>query len=347
MIRRILITSTLAALPFALAACGSSLPDDTAARVGDIAIPKEEIQRVIDQQRAQAEQSNTNFAAPDSPEELELRRNLLNQAITQRITSLEAAACGKPCLATNAEINRRLNTIIKENFKGKKADFQKFIKESGLSDDDVRQIIQFEIEGEKRRARLSKGIRYSRAEAIKYCTANPGQFKQPEQRTASHILVRRKDVAERVRSQATPENFADLAATYSIDTGSKGRGGNLGPLTRGVMVAPFEQAAFRLRDGEISAPVKTQFGWHVILVDVTPARDIPCAEAAAGIQQQQLLTKRQEAFDRWLEGAKKKYEGKIIYASDDLKIPPPSATPPVPTGAPQPAAPQPAAPQAP
>ena len=60
------------------------------------------------------------------------------------------------------------------------------------------------------------------------------------------------------------ESFANLAREISIDRGSAKKGGDLGLFGRGVMVKAFEEAAFRLKKGEISQPVKTEFGYHII-----------------------------------------------------------------------------------
>lgn len=60
------------------------------------------------------------------------------------------------------------------------------------------------------------------------------------------------------------ESFANLAKELSIDKGSGKRGGDLGSFGRGMMVKPFEEAAFKLEKGQLSEPVKTEFGYHVI-----------------------------------------------------------------------------------
>lgn len=60
------------------------------------------------------------------------------------------------------------------------------------------------------------------------------------------------------------ESFANLAREISIDRGSAKKGGDLGLFGRGLMVKAFEEAAFRLKKGEISQPVKTEFGYHII-----------------------------------------------------------------------------------
>ena len=81
----------------------------------------------------------------------------------------------------------------------------------------------------------------------------------------SHILVEKQSealaVLERLKNG---ESFANLAKELSIDKGSGKRGGDLGYFGRGVMVKPFEEAAFKLEKGRTSEPVKTEFGYHII-----------------------------------------------------------------------------------
>jgi peptidyl-prolyl cis-trans isomerase D len=109
-------------------------------------------------------------------------------------------------------------------------------------------------------------------------------FKEKKQVRARHILFRLSDKAskeeeEKVREKALAvlkkakegENFAHLAETYSEDPGTKKEGGDLGYFSSGQMVKPFEDAAFKLKKGEISDLVRTPFGYHIIKVEDTKA----------------------------------------------------------------------------
>jgi len=81
---------------------------------------------------------------------------------------------------------------------------------------------------------------------------------------ASHILVSDLNTAVTLKQKlAEGADFADLARAHS-SCPSKQQGGNLGPFGRGMMVKPFEDAAFGLEVGALSEPVQTQFGWHLI-----------------------------------------------------------------------------------
>lgn len=90
---------------------------------------------------------------------------------------------------------------------------------------------------------------------------------KPEQEIhALHILVTSKEEAEEIKKRLEAgEDFADVADESSKDKNAKG--GDLGFFTRGQMLKPFEEAAFALDVGELSDPVQTQFGWHIIKVE--------------------------------------------------------------------------------
>ncbi len=81
-----------------------------------------------------------------------------------------------------------------------------------------------------------------------------------------HVLVESREKAQEISSRLEEEDFSELAETYSLDPGSSSSGGDLGLIRRGTRSPPFEEAAFTLKEGEISEPVESQFGFHIIEV---------------------------------------------------------------------------------
>jgi peptidyl-prolyl cis-trans isomerase D len=125
---------------------------------------------------------------------------------------------------------------------------------------------------------LKKGIVISEEDLRKYYTENEKRYTAPEERRASHILVKAdKDApkVEREKAKAkaeallaevrkNPTSFAEIAKKNSDDEGSAAKGGDLDFFGRGAMVKPFEDTAFSLKPGEISGVVESDFGYHII-----------------------------------------------------------------------------------
>ena len=101
-------------------------------------------------------------------------------------------------------------------------------------------------------------------------------MKPEEEVHARHILVESEDEARKIAARIKGgEDFAKVAAEVSKDPGSKTEGGDLGWFSKERMVAPFAEAAFKLNAGQVSDPVKTQFGWHVIKVEEKRVKPVP------------------------------------------------------------------------
>ena len=113
---------------------------------------------------------------------------------------------------------------------------------------------------------------------------NLQRFTTPEQRRASHILVAEKDQADKLFAelQAKPALFADRAKELSKDPGSAKNGGDLGFFGKGMMVPEFETAVFTGKKGDLVAPVKTNFGYHIIRIDDVQAAQVKPLEAVRG-----------------------------------------------------------------
>jgi peptidyl-prolyl cis-trans isomerase C len=137
---------------------------------------------------------------------------------------------------------------------------------------------------------------------------------------ARHILVASKDQAEQViKKLKGGAKFEDLAKTQSTDTGSKNNGGDLGWFTTSRMVKPFADAVKNLKKGELSPPVQTQYGWHVIQLEDTreaapPPFDQVKAQLTDGVNRKKLQA--------YVEGLKK--QAKVDKKPDALPAPAPA-----------------------
>ena len=132
------------------------------------------------------------------------------------------------------------------------------------------------------------------------------------------MLVNTKAKAEKVQQLLAADNsdanWKKVAALYSIDPGSKDKGGSLGSFPKGRMVPEFDKVAFSIKPGTISVPVKSQFGWHVIEVTKkTPGSSKTYEEAKAMIEQSLKFQLQAKAWETWLAEAQKTAD--IMYAS--------------------------------
>ncbi len=165
---------------------------------------------------------------------------------------------------------------------------------------------------------VRNAVKVADADIEAFYKQNLQQYQTPAQVRASHILLKLegKDekqvqaLAEEIAKKAKAgADFAALAKQYSEDDSNNMNGGDLDYFGRGRMVAEFEQAAFAMKAGEISNPVKTAFGFHIIkVVDNKPDTTRPLAEVRAEIEDQLKWQKAQaeaEKIAKSLEGAMK------------------------------------------
>src|SRR6266540_1628108 len=163
-----------------------------------------------------------------------------------------------------------------------------------------------------------------------YYESNVSRYGEPEQRRASHILIavksgagngekaKARERAARILSQArkSPESFAELAKKNSDDPGSASKGGDLGFFSRGMMVRPFEDAAFRLKPNQISDLVESDFGFHIIRITGVKAGKMKSLEEARPEIEREL--KRQRAGRRFAEAAEA-FSNLVYEQADSLK----------------------------
>ncbi len=166
---------------------------------------------------------------------------------------------------------------------------------------------------------LEENIKITEEEIKKYYDEHPEEAKAPFETRASHILLKSREEADMVQKKLKAgSKFEDLAKTHSIDTGSKIRGGDLGFFRSGVMVPEFEEAALKLKKGEIGDVLETRFGFHIIKVtDKREGKSKTYDEAKMELEQSLLKKKKKEKFDNLVAGLKSK--ASITIKEDLLK----------------------------
>lgn len=142
-----------------------------------------------------------------------------------------------------------------------------------------------------------------------YYDEHKDQMKKAETRVASHILVGSEDKAKEVLEEMEDGlKFEEAAKKYSTCP-SKEQGGNLGEFGRGKMIPEFEEKAFSMDEGEISEPVKTQHGYHIIRVEeVNPEGTKSLEESKEEIKQMLTRLQQQDKYLAKVEELKDKYE---------------------------------------
>jgi len=214
-----------------------------------------------------------------------LQEQVLDQVIERVVLRRLASKEGVSIDSRNVETETvALQARVQES--GQFANWTAFLKENGLTEESVRSVIA---------DNLLLGAMSKRH-------AGPTSVEQVH---ASHILVETKETGQEVLDKlAKGEAFADLAAQYSTDTGSKDQGGDLGWFPRGAMVPEFDLVAFSLQPGKVSPLVQTEFGYHIILVREKEVREMEPA-LYEQIQQQQIQA--------WIEEQRAKMSIERLY----------------------------------
>ena len=181
-----------------------------------------------------------------------------------------------------------------------------------------------------RAADLASSVSVSDAEVRAFYDQNMKRWGQPERRQASHILITAgptgsapdkaaaRKLAESVlaKVRANPADFARLAKENSKDPGSAQKGGDLGWFGRGMMVKPFEDAAFSMKQGETSGVVESDFGFHIIRVTGVEAATTKPFEEVKGQIESEL---RQQAAEKRFSETAEQFSNFVYEQSDGLK----------------------------
>ena len=177
-----------------------------------------------------------------------------------------------------------------DEFKAKVEEFEKMTL--------IKTVLEKEVEG---KARIDPQA------AKEFFDNNPDNFIIGRELRASHILVEIEEDANKIHERIQKgENFSALAKELSKDTGSAIKGGDLGFFGRGKMVPEFERVAFSLKVGEVSKPVSTRFGFHIIKVtDKKGGRQGEFEEVKNALAKRLVMDQQKDIFETYVNSLKK------------------------------------------
>lgn len=230
----IAIGAAAAAVIFMLAAFSE---DETVASVGDTKITKDALYEKM--------------VASSGPATLDV-------LISNEVVNQEADKAGVK--VTQEELNAEM-AVYEESYGGTEA-LEQALAASGMAIADLKEEMEIYLKVEKI---VGPDIEVNDEQIKTYFEENKDTFNQPSQMEASHILVATQEEADEVKAKLDDgSDFAGLAAEYSIDTSNAENGGALGTFGTGEMAPEFEEAAFSMEVDEISDPVRTDYGFHII-----------------------------------------------------------------------------------
>ncbi|MBI5185771.1 MAG: peptidylprolyl isomerase [Nitrospinae bacterium] len=265
-----------------------------------------------------------------SPDELKkAEESILERMIEDKLLLYRAKELGVS--AEEKDIDQAIADVKKKN-NATDEQFKAMLERNGFTYEKYRQEIKEQIIISKVTGMdIRSQINNSGKEIKDYYEANKHEFAEPEEIKASHILIafRKGEPEEKAKRKAQEvyqrlkkgEEFASLARLYS-DDGTSTDGGNLGFFKRGMMVSKFEEAAFKLRVGEVGEPVQTQFGWHIIKVtDRKEPKPHSFEEARASIEEKLSQDKFKKKYKELINSLKAKNFVEILHGPASLALP--------------------------
>jgi foldase protein PrsA len=315
-------TTTLLLLALALAAsgCGGDeagkpdVPPGAIAVVGEVEIARTEFDRLIDQAKKSFEAQEQDFPEAGTPEYEDVKSSIVRSLVEEAQWAQEADEMG--IKVTDQEVNKRLDELKEQFFQGDDKKYEEELERQGLTEAQVRDEIRSRVLSEKIYASVTKSVKVTDQQIEAYYNKNEKQFEQPESREVRHILLKTKakaqDIYQQLRNGA---NFATLAKKFTQDEASKAEGGKM-TAQKGRTVAPFDKFVFDAETGDLSEPIKTEFGWHVIevLSDVKPKSVTPLKDVKESIKTTLLQQRQNAAMRRWVADLKVKYADETAYA---------------------------------
>src|SRR3954469_22538641 len=377
-LRLLLAVGAIAVPAAALTACGSdSVPGNSVARVDDETITNQAFQHWLKVAATSSQQGAAARAKgapkipqpPDftacvaekqksapkpakgqpKPTEAQLKAQCkqeyegLRDQVMQFLISadwIQKEAADQGVKVSDAEVQKQFAQTKKQSFP-KEKDYQKFLSQSGMTQEDVVFRVKLDRLSTKLREKVTKGKdKVTPAQIAAYYNKNKQRFAQPERRDLRIVLTKTKAKAEQARAAiASGQDFKSVAKKFSIDQASKNQGGVLLGVSKGQQEKALDTAVFNAKKGQLVGPVKTQFGYYVFKVQkVTPAAQQSLKDATATIKQLLASQNQQKALETFVKDFRSKWKGKTKcrtgYVTQECKnAPKPKKTTSTPPGA--------------
>jgi parvulin-like peptidyl-prolyl isomerase len=323
------------ALAVAAAGCGGDdggddasdieVPANAIAVVGDREITKAEYDRLLASAEKTYEAREQEFPAAGTPEFAQLRDAIVRSLVEQ--AQFEIAAEELDVTVTDEDVEKRLDELKEQFFEGDEQKYKDELEAQGLTEEQVKSDLRTRLLSEKVFEQVTNEVEVTDEDVQAYYEENQAQFETPASRDIRHIVVKSKARAGQLRAQLEGgADFAKLARQFSTDEASKKDGGKF-TAQQGATVAAFDKAAFDLETGELSQPIKTQFGWHLIeaVADVEEASTQELATVEEQIRETLLEEKKNTRINEWIEELRSRFEGQTAYAPG-FEPPPPAET---------------------
>lgn len=284
-------------------------------------VTADEFNQVIEKQF-----SNAPMPLPKSRAK-QMKPKILKSMVDKKLIEREIEKAGVE--VTEKEVDEEFEKF-KENMPDDQA-MERFLQSRNLTKDELRDKMKKDL-GLRKLLREREDIEISDEEAKKYYEDNPEKYEEDEQVKASHILIKTPDdasdeevekarkKAEEVAKKAKKEgtDFSKLAEEESEGPSAE-KGGDLGFFTRDRMVEAFTDKAFSMENGEISDPVKTEFGFHVIKrFDYKDASKKDFEEAKGDIVEQLEREKFRKGLDKFIQ--KLREDAEVEENPDNIEV---------------------------
>jgi parvulin-like peptidyl-prolyl isomerase len=299
--------------------CKEELPEGVIAMVGQTPISQDQLEKIGAVYKS-AGQAPDEERQPAEYASFELK--LVEYLVTLEVMRQEASGYG--VTVTSADADARLQQI-KQMFLGNEQKFNDALAKEKLTLEELTQAIKESLWFEKMKAAVTEDISLSEDEVRAYYDSHTSEYVEQESRAVRHVLISpfvdaagnevpgaptqddwdaAKSEAESIRSEIlNDKDFVTAVEEYSDDVVSRENGGKLGAVIRGQTVPAFEEVVFSLQKDELSEPVKTGSGYHIIEVtDITPENQLSYDLVKEKIRTTLLEEKQTAAWEQWLSG---------------------------------------------